>query len=210
MSGWLIAGLGNPGREYQKTRHNVGFMLADALARHWELSFNRRRSHAEIAEGTVRGERILLVKPQTYMNQSGDSIRALLKMANLDPERLLVVYDEMDLPFGRLRLRDQGSSGGHRGMGSVVDQLRTNAICRLRIGVGRPPPGLDPIDYVLLSFTSDELARLPDIFDRAIAGIEVLVAEGVTSAMNVVNLDPRPRATTEDSESHREPPPALR
>jgi PTH1 family peptidyl-tRNA hydrolase len=192
MNAYLIAGLGNPGREYARTRHNVGFWFVTALAERWGLTFNRQRNRAEIAEGSAAGRSVILAKPQTYMNHSGDAVRALLKMSNLNPADLLVVHDEMDLPFGRLRLRDRGSSGGHNGVQSIIGQLGTTEFARLRIGVGRPPEGVDPIDYVLTPFTASELGELPAIIERARAGLEVLLSEGVTAAMNLVNVTPRP------------------
>ncbi len=194
MSSWLIVGLGNPGREYQRTRHNVGFLLVEALGQHWGLSFSRQKARAEIAEGTAHGERVILAKPQTYMNQSGESVRGLQKLYNVETDHILIMYDEMDLPFGRLRMRDRGSSGGHRGMGSVIDHLHTDAIARLRVGVSRPPPDLDPIDYVLKPFSADEQRELPAIFERATSGLETLLRDGITAAMNAVNTTPKPAA----------------
>ena len=188
----LIVGLGNPGREYQKTRHNIGFVCVDALARRWGLSFNRQRARAEIAEGVGCDRRVILAKPRTFMNNSGDAVRALMKMSNLTPADLLVIADDLDLPFGRLRLRDGGSSGGQRGIQSIVNQLGTDKFPRLRFGIGRPPSGVDPVDYVLSTFTSSEVAELPDLIDRMVAGVEVLLGQGIAAAMNVVNAMPRP------------------
>jgi PTH1 family peptidyl-tRNA hydrolase len=199
VSTWLIAGLGNPGREYQRTRHNVGFLVVENLGQRWGLSFTRHKVRAEIAEGSALGERVILAKPQTYMNQSGESVRGLQKLHNIETEHILIVYDEMDLPLGRLRLRDRGSSGGHRGMGSVIDHLHTDAIARLRVGVSRPPPDLDPIDYVLKPFSADEQRELPAIFERAASGIETLVRDGITAAMNAVNTVPKPAARADSS-----------
>ncbi len=203
MAAFLVVGLGNPGREYQRTRHNVGFLAVDALARHWGLAFSRQRSRAEVAEGSVCGRPVILAKPQTYMNHSGDAVRPLLTRSNLTPSDLLVIYDEMDLPFGRLRLRERGSAGGHRGLQSIIDQLGTDAFARLRIGVGRPPPGVDPIDYVLTRFTASEAAELPRIFERVIEGVEILLTRGLAAAMNVLNAPaagapPAPRGPSGD------------
>ncbi len=186
----LIVGLGNPGREYAKTRHNIGFLCVDALARRWGLVFSRRRARAEVAEGQACGQRVILAKPQTYMNESGTAVRGLLKLTDLAPSDLLVIADDLDLPFGRLRLREKGSSGGHRGIQSIIDQLGTDRFARLRIGIGRPPPGVDPIEYVLTSFTASEAAELPIIFERAAEGIEVLLTRGIAAAMNTLNAAP--------------------
>jgi PTH1 family peptidyl-tRNA hydrolase len=191
VNGKLIIGLGNPGREYQRTRHNVGFLAADALAARWAMSFARHRARAEVAEGIVAGVRVTLVKPQTFMNSSGDAVRAIMRLANLAPSDVLVIYDEMDLPLGRLRLRDKGSAGGHRGMQSIVDQLGTSDFPRLRIGIGRPPTDVDPIDYVLSSFTPLELSDFRSILDLVAEGVEVFLHDGTTAAMNLINVAPK-------------------
>ncbi|MGH2458566.1 MAG: aminoacyl-tRNA hydrolase [Chloroflexota bacterium] len=188
----MIVGLGNPGREYQKTRHNIGFLCVDALARHWGLAFTRQRARADVSEGLASGQRVILAKPRTFMNDSGDAVRALMRMSNLTPSDLLVIADDLDLPFGRLRLRDGGSSGGQRGIQSIINQLGTNQFPRLRVGIGRPPPGIDPVDYVLSTFSASEAAELPDVLDRMVAGVEVLLDQGIAVAMNVVNAVPRP------------------
>ncbi len=184
----LIVGLGNPGREYTKTRHNVGFMSVDRLAERWSLRFGRQRGRAEIAEGDVSGQRVILAKPQTFMNNSGDSVRALLKLTNLSTTHILVIADDLDLPFGRLRLRDSGSSGGQRGIQSIINQLGTNQLVRLRVGIGRPSLGVDPVDYVLTPFTASERSALPEILDRLTLGVEAYLSEGVARAMNLVNV----------------------
>ncbi|SRR5579875_2567403 len=189
----LIVGLGNPGREYSKTRHNIGFLSVDTLAEHWGLCFGRQRGRAEIAEGEVCGQRVILAKPQTFMNNSGDSVRALLKLSNLTPTDLLVITDDLDLPFGRLRLRDSGSSGGQRGIQSIINQLGTSQFARLRVGIGRPPPGIDPVDYVLSPFTPSERRALPEILDRLVKGIETYLCEGIVKAMNLVNVAMTPK-----------------
>jgi PTH1 family peptidyl-tRNA hydrolase len=187
----LIVGLGNPGREYARTRHNVGFLAADSLASRWGLAFARSRARAEVAEGIVVGRRVTIAKPQTFMNSSGDAVRAVMRMANLTPADVVVLYDDMDLPFGRLRLREKGSAGGHRGVQSIIDQLGTNEFARLRIGVGRPPADVDPIDYVLTQFSTTELTELTSIFERVAEGTDVAMRDGVVAAMNVVNAAPR-------------------
>jgi PTH1 family peptidyl-tRNA hydrolase len=181
-------GLGNPGREYQRTRHNLGFLAADSLAARWGMTFTRHRARAEVAEGVVDGVRVTLVKPQTFMNNSGDAVRTIMRLANLEPSDVLVIYDEMDLPVGRLRLRDKGSAGGHRGMQSIVDQLGTNEFSRLRIGIGRPPTDVDPIDYVLSTFAPSDLLDLRSILDRVADGVEHFLRDGTTAAMNLINV----------------------
>ena len=196
MSNVLIVGLGNPGEKYQRTRHNVGFLAVNVLAERWQLSFGRRKARAEVADGSFRHQRVVLAEPQTFMNDSGESVRGLTRMFNVEPNNLLVIYDEMDLPFGRLRLRDQGSAGGHRGIQSIIDHLGTAQFPRLRIGVGRPPVGREAIGHVLSSFTTSEVAELANILERVAAGVEIFLADGVVPAMNVLNAVPRPSPPT--------------
>ena len=183
----LIVGLGNPGKRYERTRHNIGFRCVEALARRWGFQFRRERCRAEVAEGEVFGHRVTLGKPLTYMNLSGEAVRCLIRLANLEPSALLVIADDLDLPFGRLRLREKGSSGGQRGIQSIIDQLGTDHFLRLRVGIGRPPAGVDPVDYVLSTFTADEEAVLDGIIDRVVAGIEILLTRGLGPAMNFLN-----------------------
>jgi PTH1 family peptidyl-tRNA hydrolase len=192
----LIVGLGNPGRAYARTRHNVGFTSVSALAERWGLKFERQRARAEVADGVFRSQRVILAKPQTFMNNSGESVRGLTRMYNVEPANLLVIYDDMDLPFGRLRLRDRGSSGGHRGIQSIIDSLNTDEFPRLRIGLGRPPAGTEPIDYVLRSLSSAERAEIETIFNRIAEGVELFLARGVVAAMNVLNVLPVPPPPT--------------
>jgi PTH1 family peptidyl-tRNA hydrolase len=201
VNGKLIVGLGNPGREYARTRHNVGFLAVDSLAARWGLIFSRQRARAEVAEGSVMGQRVVLAKPQTFMNSSGDAVRAVMRLANLSPSDVLVIYDDMDLPMGRLRVRDKGSAGGHRGVQSIIDQLGTSEFPRLRIGVGRPPGDVDPIDHVLAGFSSSEMLELPAIFQRVADGVETLLREGVTAAMNQLNAAPKPATSATSPES---------
>lgn len=192
MSLHLIVGLGNPGRQYHLTRHNVGFLCLDALAKHWGMEFRRLRARAEVAEGETAGRRVILAKPQTYMNDSGDSVRALARLSNVAPERILVICDDLDIPFGRLRLREKGGSGGQRGLRSIINQLGTEDFPRLRIGIGRPPPGVDPVDYVLTPFSGAEQSELGGILERAVAGIAAWLDQGLPTAMNFVNLPVAP------------------
>ena len=182
----LVVGLGNPGREYARSRHNVGFMAVDDLARRFSLRFGHRWSQAHVALGRIDAVEVALAKPQTYMNLSGESVRGLLRRLRLGPGDLLVVYDDLDLPFGRLRLRERGSSGGHRGVQSIADRLGTDAFARLRIGIGRPEPW-EAVDYVLAEFSAEERQQLRDVLDRAATAIETCVVEGLAVAMNRFN-----------------------
>ncbi len=182
----LIVGLGNPGREYARTRHNVGFVCADQLAKHASLKFAHRWSQAHVATGTLAGTSIALAKPQTWMNNSGDSVRGLVRRFGLKAEDVIIVYDDVDLPVGRLRLRAGGSSGGHRGVKSIIERLGSNGFTRVRIGVGRPEPR-DTVDYVLSTFDSAESALIEDAVTRALGAIEALLTVGIEPAMNQYN-----------------------
>jgi PTH1 family peptidyl-tRNA hydrolase len=184
---FLIVGLGNPGREYLQNRHNVGFMLLDALAEQCELTFLRRKSKALITEWFVDGEKVILAKPQTFMNLSGRSVAPLLRFYRLPTCRLLVAYDELDLPAGTIRMRAEGSAGGHRGMRSIIHELGTDAFPRLRIGIDRPPGRMDPADYVLKNFNPKEREAMADVFKRATECVRLYIDEGIQAAMNCCN-----------------------
>lgn len=183
----LIVGLGNPGQEYSATRHNVGFMVVDALAAAWKAADWRHKHNALVAEYRTADETILLVKPQTYMNLSGTAVGELARWYKLTPEDVIVVYDDMDLPTGKLRLRMKGGTGGHRGMESLLVHLGQDTFPRVRVGIGRPPAGWQVVDYVLSRFTAEEQPLLEDAIARSTAAIECIVSQGVNKAMNRYN-----------------------
>jgi PTH1 family peptidyl-tRNA hydrolase len=188
--GLVILGLGNPGREYRDTRHNVGFMTLDLVGERLGVKLDRRgqRAHiAEVARPGDRGSSILLAKPQTWMNLSGDSAAALLKRHNLRPADLWVVYDEMDIPFGTLRIRKNGSAGGHNGVKSIIGALGSNEFPRFRVGVGRPGEGPDPIDHLLSPFTDEERKRLPELLELGADAVVSSIEEGIDAGMNTYN-----------------------
>ncbi|NJL04601.1 MAG: aminoacyl-tRNA hydrolase [Chloroflexaceae bacterium] len=185
---WIIVGLGNPGAQYARTRHNVGFMALDRLAERHGLRFGVRRANAELVEGHMRGQRVVLAKPQTFMNLSGRSVVALKNWYKIDlAESLLVVYDDLDLPFARLRLRQRGSAGTHNGMRSIVNLTGTTEFARLRIGIDKPPPQWDVANYVLSRWSSAEEAELPALLDHTSEVIETIIEHGVDAAMNQYN-----------------------
>jgi PTH1 family peptidyl-tRNA hydrolase len=185
---WLIVGLGNPGERYARTRHNIGFEGLDTLARRHNLEFRGKRANSLIAEGNIAGQRVALVKPQTFMNLSGQAVSALRGWYKIDPAReLLVVYDDLDLPFGKLRLRERGSAGTHNGMRSIVGQLGSNEFPRLRVGIDQPPGKMDAAAYVLSRFRKEEEAELPFLLDTIADAVELLLREGLTAAMNKYN-----------------------
>ena len=158
----LIVGLGNPGREYAGNRHNVGFQIADRVALAHGLTFSKVQQQAMIALGRLSDHRVVIAKPQTFMNVSGRAVSGLLNFYKIPRERLIVIFDDLDLPFGTLRLRSEGGAGGHNGMRSIIGQLGANDFARLRVGIGRPPGRMDPAAYVLQDFGRDETLELPE------------------------------------------------
>lgn len=181
---WLIVGLGNPGERYAHTRHNIGRDAVEALADRLGVRIDAVRGAARHASASIGGHRVGLVVPTTYMNESGRGVGPIARFFQVPPERVLVVYDEMDLPLGRVRLRAEGGNGGHNGMRSVSSALGGQAFPRLRLGIGRPPEGWDPADYVLSRFTANERDEAAWLVDRAVAVIEDVVKGGLEAAMN--------------------------
>lgn len=184
---YLIVGLGNPGPQYARNRHNVGFQVLDRLAARHGLSFSRTMHRALVAEGHIDGRRVILAKPLTYMNNSGEAVGALVRYFNIPLEQVLVVYDDMDLPQGALRLRPKGGSGGQRGMQSIIHHLGTEVFPRLRVGIGRPPGRMDAAAYVLQNFSPDEETIMEEVRERAADAIETWLREGLQAAMNRFN-----------------------
>lgn len=187
----LILGLGNPGEEYRDTRHNVGFRVVAELARRWEVPIDRLECNS-LAGRLARGEEeVLLARPQTYMNRSGYAARCFVERYGLEPASVLVIYDEVNLPLGKIRLRRSGSPAGHRGLESVIENLRTAEVPRLRLGVapeaGRPPGGEDLVDFVLSPFAPDELDAVGEMVRHAADACETWVREGVEVAMSRFN-----------------------
>lgn len=183
----LIVGLGNPGKEYALTRHNVGFMAIDELASHFSIDVTKSKFKGLYGEGTVKGEKIVLLKPLTYMNLSGESLREALTWYKPNPEDLVIIYDDMDTVVGKVRLRSKGSAGGHNGIKSVIQHYGTQEFNRIRIGVGRPHPGTDVIRHVLTNFRKEEAEPIRDVVSKTPAIIECIIAEGFMKAMNRFN-----------------------
>jgi PTH1 family peptidyl-tRNA hydrolase len=191
---YLIVGLGNPGREYEHTRHNVGFRCVEALAAKYNLSFTARKAHAHIADGMIHlgaegiGDRhLMLAKPQTYMNLSGETVGALVSFYKLSLERLIVVSDDMDIPLGTLRLRIAGSAGGQNGLKSVISHLGTQQFARLRFGIGRPPGRMEGAAYVLGSFAKVDEILVDETITRAVKALETWLTDGIEIAMTRYN-----------------------
>jgi PTH1 family peptidyl-tRNA hydrolase len=184
---YLIVGLGNPGREYRETRHNVGFMLLDRLAVKINARFTRMQSRALVANTIVDGSKVILAKPQTFMNLSGQSVQGLIHFYKLTLSNILVVHDDLDLPPGTIRLRPDGGSAGQKGMNSVLERLGTDEFPRLRLGIGRPPGRMTAPDYVLQNFSQGEMTVISETLDRAVEAVLTFVNEGLDIAMNKFN-----------------------
>lgn len=184
---FLIVGLGNPGRSYRANRHNAGFMAVDRWAVSLGVSFSRSQSDALVTDTRLDGHRIILAKPQTYMNLVGRSVQALYRYFRIAEDKLLVVCDDLDLPLGTLRLRPGGGTAGHKGMGSILEHLGTPDFPRLRLGIGRPPGRMDPADYVLQDFKAEELPALETMLDHAVECLHAHVVDGIQSAMTRFN-----------------------
>lgn len=184
---FLIAGLGNPGRQYDQNRHNIGFMVLDSLTEKLDLTFSRIESRALITKGFYKSKNLIIAKPQTYMNNSGQSLAGLVHFYKIELNHILIIHDDIDLPFGRIRLRPDGSSGGHKGMQSIIDKLGSQDLCRLRIGIGRPTGNKLAANYVLKRFSKNEIEELPFILDRSIKTLFCFLDEGVDQAMNQFN-----------------------
>ena len=184
---FLLVGLGNPGREYRETRHNVGFMVIDQLCKVMGVSMSRVQSKALVAVGNLEGQRVVLAKPQTFMNLSGQAVGGLMRFYKVPMDQLIITHDDLDLPLGTLRIRPGGGSAGQRGMASIIQQLGTQEFARLRFGIGRPPGQMDPAAYVLQRFTKTEQELLDQVLDRAVSAVRVFVRDGLNTAMNQYN-----------------------
>ncbi len=182
---YLIIGLGNPGKKYINTRHNVGFEMLDVVAKANNIKVSKLKCRAIIGEGNICDTNVILAKPQTYMNLSGESIRELASYYKIPPERIIVIYDDISLDVGKIRIRQMGSAGGHNGMKSIIYQLKTDEFPRVRIGIGKPDCEL--IDYVLQDFSKKDINELIDVSDKIPQIIEAIISEGIQNAMNKYN-----------------------
>ncbi|MFQ5540072.1 MAG: aminoacyl-tRNA hydrolase [Candidatus Binatia bacterium] len=182
-----ILGLGNPGKKYERTRHNLGFLVLDRVASENGIAVRKKRCNSLIGEWRRDGEEILLIKPQTYMNQSGKAVKHLVRSFPVAVKDLVVIHDDLDLPFGRIRLRPRGGAAGHRGVLSILETLGEEGFFRVRVGIGRPSPGVDPTDFVLEPFSPEEKTRLDEVISRAADAIECLLGEGSRGAMEKFN-----------------------
>jgi PTH1 family peptidyl-tRNA hydrolase len=187
---WLIAGLGNPGRDYAANRHNAGFMVVDLLAERWGVAGFRAKFGGLLADARRAGERVVLLKPQSYMNCSGQVVAPAARFFDVEPPSLVVVHDDLDLDFGRVKVKVGGGHGGHNGLRSLFADLGTQEFVRVRLGIGRPPPRMEGADYVLQDFSRAEGKELPFALGEAADAVELILQAGVTSAMNRFNSKP--------------------
>lgn len=184
---YLIAGLGNPGKQYEKTRHNIGFMVLDLIAEELGTVINKIKFKALYSDVYYKEEKLILLKPMTYMNLSGESVKEAVSFYKLPLSSLIVVYDDMDLPLGRIRIKKGGSSGGHKGIESIIYQLNSEEFTRIRVGIGKPKPGQDTISHVLGTFQEDERDKAREIIQLAAKAALCVVEKGIENAMNVYN-----------------------
>jgi PTH1 family peptidyl-tRNA hydrolase len=183
----IIVGLGNPGKRYERTRHNAGFMATDELARRLQIVITREKAHCLIGTGSIDSGTVILAKPQTYMNESGRAVAALLRESYASTGDLLVIHDELDLPLGTVRVKAGGGHGGHNGLRSLIAELGSPDFVRVRIGIGRPDPGVDPADYVLSPFLPEERGTAAETAVTAADTVKTIISQGVTKAMNMLN-----------------------
>ncbi len=200
----LVIGLGNPGAQYEHTRHNIGFRVVDMLAANYGWKWERR-NRAMLASGTIGPEKVVLVKPLTYMNHSGEAVRELVHWYKLQPEDLLVIYDDLDLPTGKIRLRAKGSAGGHNGLDNIIRHLHANQFPRLRIGIGRPTNHrVETINYVLGIPPAEEHTLLEIAEQRATEAVSMIIQKGLEMAMNSINLDPEEQKKLEEKRRQKQ------
>jgi peptidyl-tRNA hydrolase, PTH1 family len=183
----LIVGLGNPGKDYEQTRHNIGFMIIDELAERLSIRLDKMKFNGLYGQGIVNGEKVILLKPLTYMNLSGESVRPLMDYYDIDMDDLLVIYDDLDLPQGKIRLRTKGSAGGHNGIKSLNQHLGTQEFNRIRVGISRPQNGMKVVDYVLGRFMNEEMVLLKEAIHKSVAASEEWTKRSFLEVMNIYN-----------------------
>ena len=203
---YCIVGLGNPGREYAETKHNVGFCVIDKLAEKYEIKVEKYKNRALIGDGMIRDKRVLLVKPQTFMNLSGESVREIVNFYKIPQERFVVIFDDTSLPCGSVRIREKGSHGGHNGIRNIIDQMGTDVFNRIKVGIGEKPKGWDLADYVLAKFSEDEEPLILSGIDKAAQAVELFISQGIKDAMNKFNAKNiiKVKEKEEDKEKSRE------
>ncbi|MCU9594332.1 aminoacyl-tRNA hydrolase [Caldibacillus thermolactis] len=183
----LIVGLGNPGKEYEETRHNIGFKVIDELSKELQIPLNESKFKGLYGKGNINGERVLLLKPMTYMNLSGEAVSALMNFYKISAEELLVIYDELDLPVGKIRLRYKGSAGGHNGIKSIIQHIGTQEFKRIRIGIDRPERGKSISDYVLGKFNKEDIPIIEEMVQKSVKACEEWIDKPFLEVMNIYN-----------------------
>ncbi len=183
----LITGLGNPGTEYAGTRHNIGFMVINRLSRRWDIPVDKKKFNSRTGSGYFDGQKVMLQKPATFMNRSGLAVREAMDFYKLTNEELLVIYDDLDLPTGKLRIRTKGSAGGHKGLIDVINHLGTNEITRIRIGIDTPGPRGNTVDYVLSKFSKEEQGIIEESIEKAADAVEMIIKNNPQKAMDLFN-----------------------
>lgn len=183
----IIVGLGNPGSEYERTRHNTGFMVVDRLAGKHNIEIKKEKSKALFGTGEINGEKVIIVKPQTFMNLSGEAVRGIMDFYKESIENLLIIFDDIDLELGNIRIKERGSAGTHNGMKSVVQNLGTMDFRRVKVGIGKPKPNIDLVSHVLGKFSDEEYKILNESIDKAVDAVEIIISGNVSKAMNLYN-----------------------
>lgn len=184
---YIIVGLGNPGREYEKTRHNTGFMVLDELSKKYNIDISKEKHKALIGAGTIEGEKIILVKPQTFMNLSGESVQEIMNFYKEDINNLIVIFDDIDLPVGTIRIKQNGSAGTHNGVKSIVKELNSKEFKRIKVGIGGPNENMDLISHVLGKFSNEEITKIDESMTNAAEAVVDIIKSGVLKAMNKYN-----------------------
>ncbi len=187
LNHFIIIGLGNPGREYEMTRHNIGFLAIDRLAERWGVEINKYKFKALLGEYRKPHEKVVLVKPQTFMNLSGNAVRSFIQFYKPQIEQVMVIFDDLDLPFGSIRIRKSGGSSGQKGMKSIIEQLGTEEFPRIRVGIGRPPGKMNSVDFILNKFRKSENNDLELILDKCADAVECFIKDGIETTMNRFN-----------------------
>ncbi len=184
---FVVVGLGNPGKQYEQTKHNVGFLVIDKLAEKYQIPMTKFQYKAFVGSGTIKNKKVLLVKPQTFMNLSGESVREIVNFYKVPQERFVVIYDDTSLPMGQIRLREKGSHGGHNGIRNIIQLMGTDVFGRIKVGIGEKPNGWDLADYVLAKFEPNDLPLMENGMDKATEAVEWILSKGMQDAMNRMN-----------------------
>lgn len=187
----LIVGLGNPGMQYAATRHNIGFEAIDAIADTYKIPMKKNKFKAVIGDGTIEGEKVILMKPETYMNLSGEAVKMCMQWNKIDSDDIIIIYDDVSLDIGQLRLRKKGSAGGHNGIKSIIEHLGTDTFPRIKVGVGEKPPGWDLANYVLGRFSEEEMKVICPRLRDVVKAVELIIKKDIETAMNEYNMKTR-------------------